>query len=105
MKKGDVVLVPFPFTDLSGKKLRPAAILAVIEKEVIVAFITSQLNIYKTRKLSLKASERTGLKKDSLLLLDKISTLDKSLIVGKLGQLSKQEVENVNKNLRELFNL
>ena len=80
MKKGDVVLVPFPFTDLSGSKLRPATILAVIEKEVIAAFITSQLNIYKTRKLSLKASERTGLKKDSLLLLDKISTLDKSLI-------------------------
>ena len=42
MLTGDIVLVPFPFTDLSGSKFRPALILAKDDVDMIVAFITSQ---------------------------------------------------------------
>jgi mRNA interferase MazF len=42
MKKGDIILIPFPFTNLSGRKLRPALVLAVSPADIIVAFITSQ---------------------------------------------------------------
>lgn len=31
MKKGDIIPIPFPFTDLSGSKNRPAIILATSE--------------------------------------------------------------------------
>mgnify|MGYP003344528084 CR=1 FL=1 len=41
MTKGDIVLIPFPFTDLTGSKLRPALILATTEHDVTVAFITT----------------------------------------------------------------
>ena len=46
MKKGDIVLVRFPFTDMSSEKLRPALVLAPEnqEKDVVLAFITTQLN-------------------------------------------------------------
>ena len=42
---GDVVLVPFPFADLSGRKVRPAVIVSTDPQgpELILAFITSVL--------------------------------------------------------------
>ena len=43
MNKGDIVLIPFPFTDLSINKNRPAVILIESEDDVTVCFITTQL--------------------------------------------------------------
>lgn len=40
---GSVVLIPFPFSDLSGTKLRPAVVLATLNKgDCILCQITSQ---------------------------------------------------------------
>jgi mRNA interferase MazF len=44
MPKGTTVLIPFPYTDLSGSKLRPALIIAETQLDVTVAFITTQLH-------------------------------------------------------------
>jgi len=41
--KGDIVLITFPFTDLSGSKLRPTVVLAKTELDITVCFITTQL--------------------------------------------------------------
>jgi mRNA interferase MazF len=41
--KGKIVLVPFPFTDLTATKLRPALVIYEGEKDIVVAFISSNL--------------------------------------------------------------
>jgi mRNA interferase MazF len=43
MVKGDIVLITFPFTDLSGSKLRPTIVLTDSELDVTVCFITTQI--------------------------------------------------------------
>ena len=39
LSRGDVVLVPFPFTDLSGGKVRPALVVNALGEDLLVAFI------------------------------------------------------------------
>ena len=63
MKKGDLVLIPFPFTDLSGKKLRPALILVESQSDVVVSFLTTQLHRQENFDLLIEPSGQNGLKK------------------------------------------
>jgi len=53
MRKGDIVLITFPFSDLSGAKLRPALVLANTEKDLTVCFITTQLQWKEPTDISL----------------------------------------------------
>jgi mRNA interferase MazF len=81
MQKGDIVLVPFPFTDLTGSKKRPALILIIAAFDVTLCFISSQLHWQEPTDLVLKPNEINGLKKTSLMRIGKIATIDKSLVI------------------------
>jgi len=105
MAKGDIVLITFPFTDLSGTKLRPAIVLIDAENDITVCFITSQLEWREKSDIILYPSPENGLKKQSLLRISKIATLDKSLVKGLLGKLTTDELILVNEKLKELLQL
>ncbi len=105
MKKGDIILLSFPFTDLKGKKIRPALVLVVSDLDVIVAFITTQFKWQNPYDILLEPNDRNGLKKTSLIRLSKITTIDKDLILGKLGELDSVELQNINNNLVKILNL
>lgn len=105
MEKGDIVLIPFPFTDLKGNKNRPALVLISGSLDITVSFISTQLKCKEEYDIELKSSYVNGLKKDSLLRLSKIATIDKELALGKLGNISNADMVIVNENLRNLLQL
>jgi mRNA interferase MazF len=105
MHKGDIVLIPFPYTNLSGQKLRPAVILNVSNNDIIACFITSQLHWQEPTDVVLVPNKTNGLKIQSLLRTSKIATLHQSLVRGLLGRLTESETIEFNIKLKELFQL
>ena len=105
MIKGDIVLIPFPFTDLSGLKNRPALILISGESDITVSFITTQLKWQENYDVKIEPSAKNSLKKTSLIRLSKLATIDKDLVIGKLGDLLTTELTTIDKNLIEIFKL
>lgn len=105
MNKGDIILIPFPFTDLSGNTNRPALVLINGEMDVTFAFISTQLKWKEETDIILTPSDLNGLKKESLIRLSKIATIDKVLTLGLLGKIDNQIMKQINNNLIKLFKL
>ena len=97
---GAIVLLPFPFTDLSSAKVRPSLVISDVNKEnVIVAFISSKLpaNANPTDFIVSRSENyfaALGLKKDSMVKCDKIMTFSKSIILGEIGSLPQPIFQN-----------
>ena len=105
MAKADIILIPFPFTDLSTTKIRPCLVLLEAEFDVTVSFITTQTGWNDSGSVAIKPTALNGLKKESLIRLNKLATIDKELIIGKIGTLDKQEKSIINQKLKEIFQL
>jgi len=103
MPKGNIVLIPFPYTDLSGSKLRPALILSETALDVTVSFITTQIQWQEATDIILQPSLGNGIKKASLIRLSKIATIDKHLIAGKIGNISQIQINDLNQKLKIIF--
>lgn len=105
MPKGDLVLIPFPFTDLTGNKLRPALILAETLLDVTVAFITTQLHWQEQTDIVLTPQTNKGIKKHSLVRLSKIATIDNSLILGSIGSINTTQIHELDRKLKMIFQI
>ncbi len=110
VKKGTLVLVPFPFSDLSGYKTRSALVLGVNHKasRVVVCFIGSRLekldkNFDVTINENHKNFSATGLKTASLIKTDKIASFSFEILYGVIGNLSGDIIKQVDNKLKILF--
>lgn len=104
MKRGDIVLVKYPFTDMSAEKLRPALVLLPedAEGDLLLAFITSSF-VKSPFDIPLKALPGTGLHKDSVLRLKKLMTVHRSLLQGRLGSITSEQLSLVESTLKKMF--
>jgi mRNA interferase MazF len=92
--KGDIVIIPFPFTDLSGNKKRPAFVVVDLPgDDIIVCQITSKSK-FDSLALSLGAHDfiSGGLPVDSFIRPNKIFTADKNIIHSVAGHLSENKI-------------
>ena len=113
MTKGRIVLVPFPFDDMTASKVRPAVCLTdpiSPYRHVVVAFVSSQMpeNIAATDVvLEPQCGDfaATGLRVASVLRLHRLVTLTSSLIRRDLGKLSQSWQDEVDQKLALLFGL
>lgn len=112
VKKGDIVLVPFPFTDLSTTKLRPAVVLWVDSTgdDITLCFISSQnLTRLSPNEFVLDASDpefsNTGLKVASKVRVTRIATLERRLITRRIGKLGVNQIQQLNSAMLQAFQL
>ena len=95
--KGDVVIVPFPFSDLSAAKRRPALVLAALPgDDTILCQITSQ-NVRDASAVPLAEQdfERGGLNKPSNIRPNRLFTADRALIIGTAGRIKPEATRTV----------
>ena len=89
---GSIVMVAFPFTDLSNTKVRPALVVSkdnVRRSDVVLAFISSRG--YLTEQpdtVALFPTPENGLKVSSVVRFDKLITLEKRIVLGEIGIVS-----------------
>jgi mRNA interferase MazF len=107
--RGDVVLVPFPFTDLSAQRQRPAVVLSgdrfhQSSQDVIIAAITSQRASLFT-DYPLQDWQSAGLLGPSVVRVGKLLTVHQALIRKKLGALTVADLSEIEKRLVQVFEL
>jgi mRNA interferase MazF len=96
--KGEVVVLPFPFSDLSGSKLRPALVLADLSgDDIILCQITSQMSARDGHAISLEAKDfqKGNLKVSSNIRPNRIFTADKNIIKKSVGVVERDVFEKV----------
>ncbi|TAN53483.1 MAG: type II toxin-antitoxin system PemK/MazF family toxin [Rhodospirillales bacterium] len=85
---GDVLLTRFPYTDLSGDKRRPVLVLSADNSgtDIVVCAITSKR--YDGRyDIQVQPTNDNGLKVPSCVQFDKIATLERGIIAGRIGMM------------------
>jgi len=108
-KQGDILLIPFPYTDLMATKQRPVLVLSNtnyngLHQDIVVAAITSNVtdkdySIYVTAN----DLDEGQLKVDSLIRADKIYTFSNRIVIRKFGHLKSEVFLKVKEKIEKLI--
>ena len=95
--KGETVVLPFPFSDLSSSKRRPALVIAPLPgDDVILCMITSKA-VRNDRAIPLAVSDFTsgGLPLSSYIRPDRLFTADSRIVTRSVGNLTSDKLQEV----------
>ena len=97
IRTGDIILIPFPFSELTDVKVRPAMVICSTKdkyKDLVLAAISSQNQASVTANEMLIAPDASNkLRKSSVLKVDRIFTLKKENSIARLGKLSVTDLK------------
>jgi len=113
IKRGDILLLSFPFTDQQTRKVRPALVISSNSfnkrsQDAIFVFITTK---EYTEPFDIRIKETdpsfqtTKLKAASTLRISKLMCLEQKLAIRRLGHVDKHILKKVNSALTRLFDL
>lgn len=108
---GDLVVVPFPFTDLTSKKWRPALVLSSqsfneSQSDAILCAVTSNLTNSENSVLLEASDLRDGhLPATSRIKVAKLVTLEQRLIAKRVGRIKPGLLERVYRELLTILNV
>lgn len=106
VQRGDIVLVDFPYSDQTGRKVRPALVAqadALNQRldDTILALITSsqrrRIGAATQFEIDIATTEgqQTGLRLDSVVQCENLITYDQTLILRVLGHLSASAMQKI----------
>ena len=102
METGTIVLIPFPFAELTNLKIRPAIVICQTKdsyKDLVICAISSVVpNMLSQNELLLQTDKSNNLRVTSVAKIDRIVTVKQSSIINQLGKLN-------NKTLGEFCNI
>jgi len=103
--KGEVVVVPFPFSDLSSTKRRPALVIAALEgDDVILCQITSKsVSDNYSIPLSLSDFKSGTITQDSNIRPNRLFTADSNIILYQAGELKPSKLQEVVNKIIEII--
>ncbi len=97
MKTGDIVLIPFPFAELTSVKVRPAVIICETKdkyKDIVVSAISSIVpKDLSENEILIRPGKENKLKTNSMIKVDRIVTVKRDDIIAELGKLEPKQVE------------
>lgn len=106
MLTGDIVLIPFPFSELTAVKIRPAVVLTETKdkyKDLILAAISSQIPFkISSSEIVVVPDVLNGLRVLSIIKVDRIFTLKANKIITGLGKLNHEQIENLKLTFKSL---
>jgi len=107
-RKWDIIIVPFPFTDLTTVKKRPALVVSPDNynksgQDVVIAFLTSRMDVSpRFGDYRIRFWQESGLPKASLLRM-KYATIDREIILKRIGRLCEKERGSVRAAIQRFF--
>lgn len=91
---GDIVSVEFPYSDLQGRKRRPGLVLSGDDEDLLLARITTR-PAREAGDMSLIQWSEAGLPKASTVRLAKLATVDRRLVLRRIGRIGAADGSNV----------
>ena len=112
ISRGEIVLTLFPFTDLTGASLRPAVVVSpgAIAEDVLLVAISSVIRgalapTDFTVDVTHPEFAQTGLRVTSVIRLHKLVTVERAIIIRRLGRIGPLLQAEVDRLLRVVLGL
>jgi len=103
--KGEIVVIPFPFSDLSNRKKRPAMVLSNLTgDDIILCQITgTRSDEYSISINNMDFEQGSLVHNNNFIRANRIFTADKNIILYKVGKLKINKIDETINKLIELF--